>query len=62
MPGILAMVFQQFSGINAVMFYLNHFLMVANISWYNMAGSLTMALQVCGSAENTPARRPVCAH
>ena len=31
------MVFQQFSGINAVMFYLNHFLMEANLSWYNMA-------------------------
>ena len=44
--GITMMFFQQFSGINAVIFFQNSIFMEAGISWYNQAAAVTMIVQV----------------
>ena len=44
--GIAMMFFQQFSGINAVIFFQNSIFMEAGISWYNEAAAVTMVVQV----------------
>jgi len=44
--GVLAMLAQQFSGINAIIFYQAPILKDANITWYNLASIITMLLQV----------------
>jgi SP family facilitated glucose transporter-like MFS transporter 8 len=44
--GVVAMLAQQFSGINAIIFYQAPILKDANITWYNLASIITMLLQV----------------
>jgi SP family facilitated glucose transporter-like MFS transporter 8 len=48
--GIAMMFFQQFSGINAVIFFQNSIFMEAGISWYNEAAAVTMVVQVVFTA------------
>ena len=52
--GVTMMFFQQFSGINAVIFFQSSIFMEAGISWYNEAAAVTMVVQVTEDCLRAP--------